>query len=54
VTCGAGDWCVLPQEMTRAICLQTVHPSFAADPQDWEGYHRPLQQCGVVVAVATT
>ena len=27
MTCGAGDWCTLPQEMTRAIRLQTVHPS---------------------------
>ena len=52
MTCGAGDWCVLLQEMTRAIRLQTVHPSFAADRQDREGYHRPLQRCGAVVAAA--
>jgi len=50
VTCGAGDWCVLLQEMTRAIRLQTVHPTFAADCQDREGSHPPLQRCGAVVA----
>ena len=40
----------LPQEVTRAIRLQTVHPTFAAGRQDREGYHRPLRRCGVVVA----
>ncbi len=42
----------LPQEVTRAIRLQTVHPTFAAGRQDREGYHRPLRR-GVVVAAAT-
>ena len=42
----------LPQEVTRAIRLQTVHPTFAAGRQDREGYHRPLQRCGVLVAAA--
>jgi hypothetical protein len=38
--------------VTRAIRLQTVHPTFAAGRQDREGYHRPLRRCGVVVAAA--
>jgi hypothetical protein len=36
--------------MIRAIRIETVHPSFTADRQDREGYHRPLQRCGAVVA----
>jgi len=52
VTCGAGDWCLLPQEMTWAIRLKTVHPSFTADHRDCKGYHRPLQRCGAVAVAA--
>ena len=51
-TCGAGDWCVLPQELTWAIRLKKVHPSFAAGHQDHEGYHRPLWGCEAAVTAA--